>query len=77
MPAAMSDKLINNFLEEYPVRIDVPLVPFDWTTFIDQAKYFFGVNFMPFVMLGCGGVSAFHFSQIVTRNGKNEDCETI
>ena len=72
MPAAMNDKFINNFLEEYPVRIDVPLVQFDWTTFIGQAKYFFGVNFMPFVMLACGGISAFHFSQIVTRNGKEQ-----
>ena len=71
MPVPMNDKHINNFLEECPVHIDVPLVPFDWTTFINQAKLFFKVNFMPFVMFMCGAISTFHFQQIVTRIGKN------
>lgn len=71
MPSAMSDKHLKNFLEEYPVHIDVPLVPFDWQMFINQAKLFFKVNFMPFIMFMCGAISTFHFQQIVSRVGKN------
>ena len=72
MPAAMSDKFINNYLADNPVQIEVPSLPFNWKMIIGQAKPFFSVNFLPFLMFTCGGIAAFHFAQIITRIGKNK-----
>ena len=76
MPAAKNDTSINNFLDEYQVRIDIPLVPFNWKLFISQ-EIFFSVNFMPFLMFACGGISAFHYEQIVNRVDKNTEIKFI
>ncbi|CAB3991482.1 Hypothetical predicted protein [Paramuricea clavata] len=38
---------------------------FDWHTFIEQAKEFFKVNFMPFLLLLSGGIAAFHYKKML------------
>lgn len=71
MPAAMADKHINKFLQAYPVHIEMPLQQFDWVEFISQAKLFFNINFMPFLLLACGGMCAFHYQKILVKVGKD------
>ncbi len=70
MPAALSDKHVKNFLDGHLVHIEVPVIPFDWCLFINEAKVFFKINFMPFLMLACGGISTFHYQQILQKVGK-------
>ena len=40
MPAAMSDKHVKIFLDGHSVHTEVPVIPFDWCLFINEAKDF-------------------------------------
>lgn len=51
-----TDKSVSRFMQVTPVHVDLPLRIFDWELFIRQAKSFFKVNFMPFLMLLSGGI---------------------
>jgi hypothetical protein len=59
------EKNASTFLHGNPVHIEIPLRIFDWESFIVKAKSFFKTNFMPFLMLLCGGIGQFHYKKII------------
>ena len=69
MPTALADKSVKTFLQGHQVHLDLPLLPFNWHTFISEAKTFFNTNFMPFTLLLSGGIGAFHYEKILTAIG--------
>jgi hypothetical protein len=71
MPAALSDKYVRSFLRGHQVQMELPFRAFSWHMFINQAKHFFGPNFMPFMLFLSGGVGAFHYEKILALIGKD------
>ena len=61
-------------LREYtkvaPVPFPLPLECFDWSSFIKSARDFMGPNFMQFLMLLAGSLSAFHYQKVLSVVGK-------
>ena len=55
--------LLSVYIKVAPVPLSLPLERFDWATFIESARNFMGPNFMQFVMLLAGGISAFHYQR--------------
>jgi hypothetical protein len=62
----MTDKTIPKaFFHAHPVQFELPIQAFNWHTLVQKSKEFFGVNFMPFILLLCGGIGAFHFKKML------------
>ena len=62
--------LLCEYIKVAPVPLSLPLERFDWATFIESARNFMGPNFMQFVMLLAGGISAFHYQRLLSIVGK-------
>ena len=66
MPSAETDKKIpKTVFHAHPIQVDLPMRIFDWHTFIEQAKEFFKVNYMPFLLLLSGGIAEFHYKKML------------
>lgn len=61
---------LKQYLNALPVTIDLPLVPFDWLDFISEVKTFMGRNFLQFILLLAGGMSAFHYQTVLSVVGE-------
>jgi hypothetical protein len=62
----MTDKTIPKaFFHAHPVQFELPIRAFNWHTLVQKSKEFFGVNFMPFILLLSGGIGAFHFKKML------------
>ena len=66
--------LLSVYVKVAPVPLSLPLERFDWATFIESARSFMGPNFMQFVMLLAGGISAFHYQRVLSIVGKQACC---
>jgi len=53
-----------------PIEISLPMSLFEWATFMQNCKEFFGVNFLSFVMFFAGGISAFHYQNVLKVLGR-------
>lgn len=49
---------------------EMPRELFDWPDFVQTVKTFMGRNFLEFVMLLAGGLSAFHYQKVLSVVGE-------
>lgn len=71
VPVSTTEKTrLKQFLNAVPVTLDLPLEPFDWFGFLEAVKTFMGRNFLEFVMLLAGGMSAFHYQKMLSVVGE-------
>lgn len=65
MIISSNDLLLREYMRSTPLKMQVEVRPFNWRTFITACKDFFGNNFMQFIMFFAGGISAFHYQQVL------------
>jgi len=56
--------LLREYTKVVPVPLSIPLEHFDWSAFMESACNFMGPNFMQFLMLLAGSLSAFHYQKV-------------
>ena len=62
--------LLREYSKVVPVPLSIPLEHFDWSTFMESAREFMGPNFLQFIMLLAGALSAFHYQKVLSVVGK-------
>ena len=71
VPVSVGEKTrLKQYLNAVPVTLEFPLEPFDWLDFIQAVKAFMGRNFLEFVMLLAGAMSAFHYQRVLSVVGE-------
>ena len=71
LPGSMMEKTrLKQFLTAVPVTSEMPRGEFDWSDFIEAVKTFMGKNFLEFVLLLSGGLSAFHYQKVLSVVGE-------
>lgn len=71
VPASIVEKTkLKQFLTTVPVMSEMPRELFDWPDFVQTVKTFMGRNFLEFVMLLAGGLSAFHYQKVLSVVGE-------
>ena len=71
MTIPIADNLLKEYMRCSPLKVESPLPFFDWMEFVQECKDFLGPNFYQFVMFLAGGISAFHYQQVLKIVGKN------
>ena len=62
--------VLREYSKVVPVALSVPLEHFNWSTFMESAREFMGPNFLQFIMLLAGALSAFHYQKVLSVVGK-------
>ena len=70
MPVSVSEKTrLKQYMNAVPPTLDLPFQPFDWLDFA-SGKKIHGQDFIQFIMLLAGGMSAVHHQKVLSVVGK-------
>lgn len=72
MSLAQNDKSMKEYLTTQPIIFELPPIQqFNWKEFVLKSKAFFDTNFLPFIMFLAGGISAFHYHNVLQILGES------